>query len=111
MADVLRDQGARVVGRPPARLTRHHQVDYQVAVPILLPRAVDVLMKSPLADADYYPGDLLYAVVRLPDNVWDHLGVVRRRLADAIEPLASSDGAAEHLRLAIRQFVAAAPGR
>jgi hypothetical protein len=39
----------------------------QIAVPILLPMAVTVLADDLLAEGDYYPGDLLYAVVRLPE--------------------------------------------
>lgn len=30
----------------------------------LLPRAINVLLKNPLAQGDYYPGDLLHAVLR-----------------------------------------------
>ena len=44
-----------------------------IAVPILLPRAVNVLVKTPLAEGDYYAGDLLHVVVRLPDPAWRDL--------------------------------------
>jgi hypothetical protein len=42
----------------------------QIAVPILLPMALAVLREDPLAEGNYYPGDLLLAVLRLPDDVW-----------------------------------------
>lgn len=43
----------------------------QIAVPILLPMAVAVLLDDPFAEGDYYPGDLLSNVVRLPEQRWD----------------------------------------
>src|SRR5262245_59546893 len=42
----------------------------QIGVSILLPMAVAALAADPLAEGDYYPGDLLYAVVRLPEQEW-----------------------------------------
>lgn len=69
-----------------------------VGVPALLPRAVQVLCADPLAEGDYYPGDLLTVVLRLPDAAWEGLGPERQRLAsvlagvrlamdDALQPL------------------------
>jgi len=42
----------------------------RIAVPILLPMALAVLREDPLAEGNYYPGDLLLAVLRLPDEMW-----------------------------------------
>jgi len=40
-------------------------------VPVLVPRALDVLEHDPLAEGDYYPGDLLNAVLsRVPAEYW-----------------------------------------
>jgi hypothetical protein len=56
----------------------------QIAVPILLPRAVAVLADNPLADGDYYHSDLLYVVVRLPELAWHSAAYDRDRLATAL---------------------------
>ena len=42
----------------------------QIGVSVLLPLAVQVLLRDPLAEGDYYPGDLLRNVLRLPDSEW-----------------------------------------
>ena len=41
----------------------------QIGVPYLLPLALDVLEKEPLAEGDMFPGDLLAAVLRLDWSV------------------------------------------
>jgi hypothetical protein len=52
-------------------------------VPVLVPRALDILEHDPLAEGDYYPGDLLNAVLnRVPANYWAaHPGESARLLA------------------------------
>ncbi|MFI1995879.1 contact-dependent growth inhibition system immunity protein [Actinoplanes sp. NPDC020271] len=43
----------------------------QVGVPVLVPEALVVLEHDPLAEGDFYPGDLLSAVVRrTPVEYW-----------------------------------------
>jgi hypothetical protein len=42
----------------------------QVGTEILVPLAVERLEEDPLAEGDFYPGDLLAAVVRLPGDYW-----------------------------------------
>lgn len=42
----------------------------RVGLPHLLPRAVTVLLDNPCAAGNHYPGDLLRAVLALPDAVW-----------------------------------------
>lgn len=61
----------------------------EVAVPILLPMAVDVLAADPLAEGDYYSGDLLEAVLRLPLSAWVSIPERRRQLATALADLGS----------------------
>lgn len=56
----------------------------RIAVPILLPLAVDVLVSDPYAEGDYYPGDLLWAVLRLPASAWSARPEMRQRLATAV---------------------------
>ncbi len=53
----------------------------QIAVPILLPRALGVLMRSPLSQGDHYPGDLLHVVLILSVAAWDQHLEARRQLA------------------------------
>ncbi|SNY04724.1 contact-dependent growth inhibition system immunity protein [Paractinoplanes atraurantiacus] len=36
----------------------------------LVPLALDELERDPLAEGDFYPGDLLAAVVRVPHSYW-----------------------------------------
>lgn len=42
-----------------------------VGVDVLLPLAMEQLRKDPLAEGDFYPGDLLSVVLRLPNDVWE----------------------------------------
>ena len=70
------------------------------------PRAVELLVASPFAEGDYYPGDLLSTVLRLPDDAWQQLGPLRLRLAAIVEQLASAgnEDLDEGLRSAIHRF-------
>ena len=43
----------------------------QVGVEVLAPQAVRVLRHDPLTEGDYYPGDLLVAMMKLPSSYWD----------------------------------------
>jgi CDI immunity proteins len=43
----------------------------QVGVEVLARQAVGVLREDPLAEGDYYPGDLLVAVMGLPPSYWE----------------------------------------
>src|SRR5262245_21544085 len=45
-------------------------IGQQVSLPHLIPRAITVLEASPLAEGDYYPGDLLNAVVTISEDYW-----------------------------------------
>jgi hypothetical protein len=56
----------------------------RVSVPILLPLAVDMLADNPLAEGDFYPGDLLTTVLKLPSSTWMNLPDERQRLTAAI---------------------------
>jgi hypothetical protein len=56
----------------------------EIAVPILLPLALDVLVENPLAAGDFYPGDLLGYVVKLPTSAWAGRAVERQRLSVAL---------------------------
>lgn len=59
----------------------------EIGVTALLPRAVNVLLRDPLAEGAYYPGDLLANVLRLPDSAWSSLRVERKGLASVLTQL------------------------
>jgi CDI immunity proteins len=82
----------------------------QIAVPILLPMAVTVLADDPLAEGDNYPGDLLYAVVRLPESAWRGAARHRDRLVKVLRatPLPDEDLHTD-LRHAVAAFVDSSP--
>ena len=65
-------------------------IGQQVGVDVLLPRALDVLRRDPLTEGDFYPGDLLASVLRLPLSYWqEHSGLAEQMKAilDSIEEL------------------------
>lgn len=75
----------------------------RVGVEVLTPEALRVLRHDPLAEGDYYPGDLLVAVLKLPTSYWDaHPGELAavQRIAGSVE-----DADAE-LRGDINRFLA-----
>ena len=45
-------------------------IGQQISLRFLIPRAIDVLRTNPLAEGDYYPGDLLTAVLRADKAYW-----------------------------------------
>ena len=48
-----------------------------MGVKYLLPIALNVLKQNPLAQGDYYPGDLLSSVVKLGREVWQESPVAK----------------------------------
>lgn len=62
-------------------------VSQRVALAHVLPIAVRVLTENPLISGDYYDGDLLLAVVGVPDNGWNGLSVTVHWFAVAIAGL------------------------
>ena len=65
-------------------------IGQQIAISVLLPLAVDALVADPLAEGDYYPGDLLSVVLRLPDPTWLGFQSDRQRLVGVLTALADS---------------------
>ena len=56
-----------------------------VGVEYVLPRALDRLEQDPFAEGDYYPGDLLVAVMTLPAETWSK----HPRWADLLQQIVS----------------------
>jgi hypothetical protein len=67
----------------------------------LVPRAISVLEEDPLAEGEYYPGDLLNAVLRVDAQYWRFNPEQRSRVSAIVEMLASPD---EELHDSIEQF-------
>lgn len=74
----LRSVPIGVLGAEELRLL----LSQNTGVDVLLPLAVQRLRDDPLAEGDYYPGDLLAAVLQLPDATWQrHRGELSALLA------------------------------
>jgi hypothetical protein len=76
-------------------------------VPVLVPLALETLERDPLAEGDYYPGDLLTAMLRkVPAEHWAANPAQRERLAAvarSVDPADLEDD--EALREEIRHFL------
>jgi hypothetical protein len=51
----------------------------------LVPRAVDLLEADPLAEGDYFPGDLLLAVLRVDSTFWNERPDLRGRVGNCVK--------------------------
>src|SRR5262245_29383951 len=59
--------------KPVAELTTEDLrllIGQEIGVEVLMPYALAVLASDPLAEGDFYPGDLLVAVLRMPPEYW-----------------------------------------
>lgn len=52
----------------------------RVGLDVLVPRALTRLEQDPLAEGDFYPGDLLVAVIRVPPPYWQSHASAAARL-------------------------------
>jgi hypothetical protein len=57
-------------------------VGQKVSFPLILELAVERLSHDPLLEGDYYPGDVLAALVRLDEKDWAGRDDLRSRLAE-----------------------------
>jgi hypothetical protein len=67
-----------------------------VGTEVILPYALTVLEREPLAEGDYYPGDLLAAVLQLPVVYWQKHPTCSDRLehiVSAVESMAPETSA------------------
>jgi hypothetical protein len=66
-----------------------------ISLPILIPLAVERLEEEPLAEGDFYPGDLLASVLRTDNSFWDShhdsLQRIRQVVRQAQESLLTHD--------------------
>ncbi|GAB2772597.1 contact-dependent growth inhibition system immunity protein [Amycolatopsis magusensis] len=79
----------------------------QEGVDVLVPVALTLLERDPLAEGDFYAGDLLTAVLRIPRYYWRQHSDQLRRVSSVLEKLNDLD---EHdsLRQQIEVFRAEA---
>jgi len=81
-----------------------------VGAATLVPRALAALERDPLAEGDYYPGDLLVAVLGLPPSFWTAHGGEADRLDRVVaalpEPdaLGERDAPADRIAQAVRDY-------
>lgn len=72
-------------------------VAQKVGLEVLVPRVLRLLQRDPLIEGDYYPGDVLSAVLRVPAAYWarhlEQRAVVEAVIAGVEEP--DSDLAAD----------------
>ena len=61
-------------------------ISQNIGLDVLVPRAMTFLNEDPLAEGDYYPGDLLGAVLALPADFWSG----HRDLVAEVERIAAS---------------------
>ena len=75
----------------------------RVGLPVLIPRALDLLENDPLAEGAYYPGDVLTAVLRTPAEFWATRPSETARLRALLASVDTSD-IDEELRQDIASF-------
>lgn len=52
-------------------------ISQQIGLDALVPRAVALLRQDPMLEGDFYPGDLLVAVLKVPSSYWhQHTGLL-----------------------------------
>jgi len=109
----LEDIDGRAWGDPPADATRlvtevhrlrrvpigHLNVEdlrlligQHESLDVLVPLALEKLAADPLAEGDFYPGDLLAAVLTVPGTYWHAHPPERDRLAPVVDAVADPRG-------------------
>ena len=62
-------------------------IGQHVGLETLLPLALERLEEDPLAEGDFYPGDLLAAVLRVPESYWMARPEEAARVRDVVDRL------------------------
>ena len=70
----------------------------------LIPLAVDRLDKEPLAEGDFYPGDLLAVVLRVEPAFWSTRVELRQRLANIVARVGAEPNLVPELANDLRAF-------
>src|SRR5215831_6025809 len=65
-------------------------IGQQIGLEFLVPIALERLAENPFAEGDFYPGDLLMTLLRLPAGYWHKQPDLRWELADIVQDAAST---------------------
>ncbi len=76
----------------------------QVSVELLVPLALDLLERDPLAEGDCYPGDLLVALLKVPPAHWRRHPGELHRATSVVERLDDQPGTPETVQRQIDAF-------
>ncbi|MDT7724985.1 MAG: hypothetical protein QOI21_1561 [Actinomycetota bacterium] len=68
----------------------------QIGVAVLIPLALGELERVPLAEGDFYPGDLLATVLRLPHTYWQGHSAQRECLERIVQEVEKIGDLNEH---------------
>ena len=86
-------------------------IGQKISLQYLMPRAIMMLEREPLAEGDYYPGDLLVNVIECSDWLRSQ-PVLLQRIITVAERAVVELGKEDHdLRGRLSAFLASAPGR
>jgi CDI immunity proteins len=84
-------------------------IGQQISASVLVPYALALLAKDPLTEGDFYPGDLLSAVMKLPASYWAahraHMTAVRNIATTARDTLADQHDDTDSLHTDISAFL------
>lgn len=80
-------------------------IGQKIGLPHLMPRALLVLENEPLAEGDYYPGDLLANVIECDEWLHTQPDFLRRALAVAERALADLGGEESVLQIRLERFL------
>jgi hypothetical protein len=80
-------------------------IGQDIGLEVLIPLALQRLMRDPLAEGDYYPGDLLVAVLRASREYWKSHTEQRHAIEHIIDSLEEPDSV---LRGAVTDFISSA---
>jgi hypothetical protein len=84
----------------------------RVGLDALVPRALTQLERDPMLEGDYYPGDVLVAVLRVPESYWSAKPTERLRLQRVLAAVEQPDsGLAAQIRAFEESVRRASPGR
>jgi hypothetical protein len=81
-------------------------IGQQIGLPHLIPLAVDELYKNPLAEGDFYPGDLLCYVLRIDPAVWQNNSNLAAKLDLALDRLPEDLGLDDQTDRELRDLIA-----
>jgi hypothetical protein len=80
-------------------------IQQQIGLRHLIPIALQHLRADPLAEGDFYPGDLLAATLRVAGDFWQQRPDLNRELRDVIDALTSDR--TNDLDPAVQELIAA----